>query len=79
LGDKASSSKAISRYLRRRGITATIPELADQIKHRRNRGTEVGGHLPSTPSVTSSATSLNAATTSSNSDVAPFHDLQDKL
>jgi hypothetical protein len=46
LGDKAFSSKAIRRNLRRRGITATIPELADQIKHR---------------------------------DVAPLHDLQDKL
>jgi hypothetical protein len=34
LGDKAFSSKAIRRNLRRRGITATIPELADQIKHR---------------------------------------------
>ena len=42
MGDKAFSSKAIRRNLRRRGITATIPELADQIKHRRNRGTEVG-------------------------------------
>lgn len=45
LGDKAFSSKAIRRYLRRRGISATIPEPADQIKHRRARGSR-GGRPP---------------------------------
>ena len=45
LGDKAFSNKAIRRYLRRRGITATIPEPADQIKHRRQRG-RGGGRPP---------------------------------
>jgi transposase len=43
LGDKAFSSKAIRQYLRRRGITATIPEPADQVKHRQNRGNRGGG------------------------------------
>jgi transposase len=45
LGDKAFSSKAIRSYLRRRGITATIAEPADQIKHRRDRGSH-GGRPP---------------------------------
>lgn len=45
LGDKAFSSKAIRGYLRRRGIRATIPEPADQIKHRRARGRR-GGRPP---------------------------------
>jgi transposase len=45
LGDKAFSSKAIRGYLRRRRITATIPEPADQIKHRRERGSR-GGRPP---------------------------------
>jgi transposase len=45
LGDKAFSNKAIRGYLRRRGITATIPEPADQIKHRRDRGSR-GGRPP---------------------------------
>jgi transposase len=41
---RAFSNKAIRGYLRRRGITATIPEPADQIKHRRDRGS--GGGRP---------------------------------
>ena len=45
LGDKAFSNKAIRSDLRRRGITATIPEPADQIKHRHNRGSR-GGRPP---------------------------------
>ncbi len=36
---------AIRSYLRRRGITATIPEPADQIKHRHRRGSR-GGRPP---------------------------------
>ena len=45
LADKAYSSKAIRSHLRRRGIHATIPEPADQIKNRRRRGSR-GGRPP---------------------------------
>lgn len=45
LGDKAFSNKNIRRYLRRRGIRATIPEPADQIRHRQARG-NAGGCPP---------------------------------
>lgn len=45
LGDKAYSNKAIRAQLRRRGITATIPEKADQLANRRKRGT-AGGRPP---------------------------------
>lgn len=38
LGDKAYSSAANRAYLRRRGIRCTIPEPADQIRNRKNRG-----------------------------------------
>jgi transposase len=38
LGDKAYSSRANRAHLRRRGIACTIPQPADQIRHRRNRG-----------------------------------------
>jgi transposase len=43
--DKAYSSRANRAYLRRRGIPATIPEPADQIRHRKNRGSD-GGRPP---------------------------------
>lgn len=46
LADKAYSSKAIRADLRRRGITATIPEPADQIRNRTKRGRR-GGRRPS--------------------------------
>ena len=36
--DKAYSSRAIRAELRRRGITAVIPEPSDQIAHRKRRG-----------------------------------------
>jgi transposase len=42
LGDKAYSSRANRAYLRRRGIPATIPEPADQIRNRRRRGSADG-------------------------------------
>ena len=42
LADKAYSSKAIRADLRRRGITATIPEPADQIRNRKKRGSHSG-------------------------------------
>ena len=45
LGDKAYSSTAIRASLRRRGIKATIPEPADQVRHRRQRGRS-GGRPP---------------------------------
>lgn len=43
--DKAYSSHANRAYLRRRGIGCTIPSKADQIRHRKNRGTR-GGRPP---------------------------------
>jgi transposase len=45
LADKAYSSRAIRSHLRRRRITATIPEPADQQAHRRRRGGK-GGRPP---------------------------------
>ena len=44
-GDKAYSSSAIRAHLRRRGIKATIPEPADQVRHRLRRGSS-GGRPP---------------------------------
>ena len=46
LGDKAYSSRANRAYLRRRGIRCTIPEPADQIRNRKNRGRRAGGRPP---------------------------------
>lgn len=40
--DKAYGSRANRAYLRRRGIRCTIPEKADQIRHRKNRGIRSG-------------------------------------
>ncbi|MEU5191620.1 IS5 family transposase [Streptomyces klenkii] len=45
IGDKGYSSKAIRTWLRRRGITHTIPERADQIANRLRRGS-AGGRPP---------------------------------
>ena len=45
LADKAYSSRANRAYLRRRGIAATIPEPADQIRNRKRRGS-AGGRPP---------------------------------
>lgn len=44
-GDKAYSSRAIRAELRRRGITAVIPQPSDQITHRLRRGSR-GGRPP---------------------------------
>ena len=44
-GDKAYSSRVNRDYLRRRGITCTIPEPADQIRNRKRRGRS-GGRPP---------------------------------
>ncbi len=45
LGDKAYGSRANRAYLRRRGIRCTIPEKADQARHRRSKG-RAGGRPP---------------------------------
>ncbi len=45
LTDKAYSSRANRAYLRKRRIAATIPEPADQIRHRQRRGS-AGGRPP---------------------------------
>src|SRR6266852_4284928 len=45
LADKAYGSRANRAYLRQRGIRCTIPEKADQIRHRKNKG-RVGGRPP---------------------------------
>ena len=44
-GDKAYSSRAIRTHLRDRGIAAVIPQPADQIGHRKRRGS-TGGRPP---------------------------------
>jgi len=44
--DKAYSSRAIRRHLRRRRIVAVIPEPSDQQGHRKRRGSH-GGRPPS--------------------------------
>jgi transposase len=45
LADKAYSSQANRAYVRRRGIACTIPQPADQIRHRHKRG-RAGGRPP---------------------------------
>jgi transposase len=45
LADKAYGSRANRAYLRRRGIRCTIPEKADQVRHRKKRG-RCGGRPP---------------------------------
>jgi transposase len=45
LADKAYGSRANRAYLRRRGIRCTIPEKADQVCHRKNKG-QAGGRPP---------------------------------
>ncbi|MBB4753840.1 transposase [Actinoplanes lobatus] len=45
LADKAYTSKGTRRYLRRRGIKATIPSKADQDANRRKLGSK-GGRPP---------------------------------
>jgi hypothetical protein len=45
LADKAYSSRAHRVRLRAAGVTAVIPEPADQIRHRRRRGS-AGGRPP---------------------------------
>jgi transposase len=45
LADKAYGSRGNRSYLRRRGIRCTIPEKADQVRHRKNKG-RAGGRPP---------------------------------
>jgi transposase len=45
LADKAYGSRGNRAYLRRRGIRCTIPEKADQVRNRKNRG-RTGGRPP---------------------------------
>jgi transposase len=45
LADKAYGSRANRAYLRRRSIACTIPQKADQIRHRKNKG-RAGGRPP---------------------------------
>lgn len=45
IADKGYSSRVVREHLRRRGISHTIPERADQIANRRHRGTS-GGRPP---------------------------------
>ena len=45
LADKAYGSRANRAYLRRRGIRCTIPEKADQVRHRKAKG-RAGGRPP---------------------------------
>jgi transposase len=68
-GDKAYSSRAIRSLLRRRRITAVIPEPADQIGHRKRRGPPAAGLRPSTGTTTRAATSSNGTSTPSSNGV----------
>jgi len=45
IGDKGHSTRAIRAHLRRRGITATIPERKDRVRSRLRRGSR-GGRPP---------------------------------
>lgn len=45
LADRAYSSRAIRKHLRRRGIRAVIPQSSDQVGHRLRRG-RTGGRPP---------------------------------
>jgi transposase len=45
LADKAYGSRANRTYLRRRGIRCTIPDKADQLRHRKAKGRN-GGRPP---------------------------------
>ena len=59
LADKAYGSRANRSYLRRRKIACTIPEKADQVRHRKNKGGAGGASQSSTRTCTSSATPWN--------------------
>ncbi|GGM57149.1 hypothetical protein GCM10012275_30340 [Longimycelium tulufanense] len=65
LADKAYANRAVRLALRRRRITAVIPEPADQVRNRKAKDSRGGRPPMSTPPCTSSATPPSAAPTSS--------------
>jgi transposase len=50
IADKAYSARSVRAHLRARKVTVVIPEKADQIAHRKNRGS-IGGRPPGFDSV----------------------------
>ena len=70
LANKAYSSRANRAYLRKRGIQCTIPEKADQIRHRKNKG-PAAARPPSTPKTTRPATRWSAPSAGSSA-TAPW-------
>ncbi len=66
LADKAYGSRANRAYLRRRKIACTIPEKADQVRNRKNKGRAGAARPHSTPTGTDSATPWNAGSTGSS-------------
>ena len=71
LADKAYGSRANRAYLRRRGIRCTIPDKADQIRHRKARGRAAAARPPSTRKITRPATRWSAASAGSSA-TAPW-------
>jgi hypothetical protein len=67
LADRDYSARAIREHLRRRAITATIPERSDQQAHHRRRAVLVGAARPSIGLPTGAAMWSNAASTGSSS------------
>ena len=64
--DKAYGSRANRAYLRRHGIRCTIPDKADQIRHRKPRAAPAAARPLSTRKTTRPAMPWNAASTASN-------------
>ena len=71
LADKAYGSRVNRSYLRRRGIQCTIPEKADQVRHRKARAAEVAARPPSTPKTTKPAMPWNVVSPGSSA-TAPW-------
>ena len=65
LADKAYGSRANRCYLRRRGIACIIPEKADQVRHRKNKG-RAGTGPPDAELYRSATPPSNAALTHSS-------------
>lgn len=70
LGDKGYSSAADHRTLSRRGIAVTIPERADQLANRKRRGSADRRPYAFDPTIPTTATSSNAASTTSKNPTA---------
>lgn len=76
LADKAYSSRANRRYLRPRGIRATISQPKDQISHRKRRGS-AGGRPPAfDPVVYRRRNAVERASTGSSSTVGVPHGMK---